>query len=254
MGIDTFNQDFYKKQPVADNYSKNYNFLWPEEKLIFKKYEQYIEGKTVLDIGCGGGRTAPALNDLSKYYTGIDYSNQMVEACRKKHKTLKFVHGDASDMFMMNNDQFDFVLFSFNGIDSMSHEKRIKTLKEIYRVLKRDGVFVFSSHNRDDRKIVTSFNKYDWSITRNVRNICSYMKARKHQIRSEAYTILSDPLAGFGCMTYYIRKGNQVEQLENVGFEGVEIISRKAQFVEVDSPDTDCQFFHYVCRKPKLEV
>lgn len=249
MGIDTFNHNFYEKPEVVQDYVKNYNFIWPEEKLIFEKYKDYINGKRVLDLGIGGGRTTPTLSNLTQDYIGIDCSEKMVEACKKKYETLKFIHCDASDMSMIGDENFDFVIFSFNGIDCMSHEKRIKTLREVYRVLERSGVFVFSSHNRDDRKIVTGFNKYDWRITRNIRNILSYLKVRKYQIVTEKHAILSDPLAGFGCMTYYISKRNQVEQLENVGFRDVEMLNRKVQFVKADSIDRDSQFIHYICKK-----
>ena len=249
MGIDTFNQNFYKKSYVAQDYVKNYNFIWPEEKLIFEKYKDWIHGKKVLDIGIGGGRTAPALSDLAKDYTGIDYSKEMVAVCKKKYSTLKFIHCDSSDMSMMDNEIFDFVIFSFNGIDSMSHEKRIKTLNEVCRILKRNGIFVFSSHNRDDRKIVTAYNQYDKRIIHNIQNILSYLKVKRHQIITDNYAILSDPLNGFRCLTYYIRKKNQVEQLENVGFTDIEILNRKLRFVTADSVDQESQFIHYIAKK-----
>lgn len=249
MGIDTFNQNFYEKSHVVQDYAKNYNFIWPEEELIFEKYKDWIHGKKVLDIGTGGGRTAPVLGNLAKDYTGIDYSEEMVAVCKKKYPALKFIHCDASDMSVMANEIFDFVIFSFNGIDSMSYEKRIKTLNEVYRILKRNGIFVFSSHNRDDRKIVTAYNKYDKSIIRNIQNILSYLRVKRHQIVTDNYAILSDPLLGIGCMTYYIRKKNQVEQLENAGFMDIEILNRELQFVTADSVDRDSQFIHYIAKK-----
>ncbi len=93
------------------------------------------------------------------------------------------MHCDASDMAVFDNACFDFVLFTFNGIDGMSHEKRIKTLKEIFRVLKYDGVFAFSTHNLDDRRHVTMYNKYDMNILNNIRNIRSYLKVRMTRLQ-----------------------------------------------------------------------
>ncbi|MBE9015979.1 class I SAM-dependent methyltransferase [Chroococcidiopsidales cyanobacterium LEGE 13417] len=254
MSIDLFNQTLYEKPSTVKEYICTQKELWIEEKTIFEKYEQHIKDKTILDVGCGGGRTAIALSELTSNYTGIDYSMEMVKACQKWHSSLNFLHGDASDMHMFDAESFDFIMFSFNGIDCMSHEKRIKTLKEIYRALKNGGIFAFSSHNLDDCKIVTAFNKYDMkrprAIAKNFLNVMSYLKVRKYQIHTDTYEILSDPLAGFGHLTYYIRKPEQVKQLVNIGFQNIAIINRQAQFVDINSLDRDSEWLHYVCQKP----
>ncbi len=49
----------------------------------------------------------------------------------------------------LKDNSFDFVLFSFNGMDSFSHKDRIAALGEIRRVLRNDGIFYFLSHNLD---------------------------------------------------------------------------------------------------------
>ncbi|MBD2308327.1 class I SAM-dependent methyltransferase [Chroococcidiopsis sp. FACHB-1243] len=254
MSIDSLNQTLYEKSSTVKEYICTQKELWIEEKTIFEKYEQHIKDKAILDVGCGGGRTAIALSELTSNYTGIDYSIEMVKACQKWHSSLNFLHVDASDMYMFDGESFDFIIFSFNGIDCMSYEKRIKTLKEIYRVLKKNGIFAFSSHNLDDRKIVIAFNKYDMkrprAIVRNFLNIMSYLKVRKYQIHTDTYEILSDPLAGFGHLTYYIRKQEQVKQLVNIGFKNIAILNRQAQFVDINSLDRDSEWLHYVCQKP----
>ncbi len=249
MGIDSVNKEQYERPDRVREYPQ-WDTLWPEEQVILQEYEAHIRDRTVLDIGCGGGRATRFLGRLTKDYTGIDYSQEMIDACKETFSALTFRHCDASDMRIFDDGSFDFVLFSFNGIDCMSHEKRINTLKEIYRVLKYDGVFAFSTHNLDDRRLVTAFNIRDINIFNNIRNIRSYLKARKHQIRTDAYSILSDPLDGFGQLSYYIRKRGQVKQLENIGFQGIVILDQNVQFVEVDSLDRDSQYHHYVCRKP----
>jgi ubiquinone/menaquinone biosynthesis C-methylase UbiE len=253
VGIDSGNKNLYERPNTVKVYTKQ-TTIWPEEQLIFEKYETYILGKAVLDIGCGGGRTTMALKALTQDYTGTDYSEKMIEACQEQFETLKFVHCDASDMSVFNDNKYDFVLFSFNGIDCMSHGKRMKTLEEIYRVLKHDGVFAFSTHNLDDRRHVTAYDIFDINILRNIRNICSYLKVRKHQFRTETYAILSDPLAGFGHLTYFIRKSDQVKQLKDIGFRDVEILNRKYQFTEIDSLERDSNCFYYICKKRKLVV
>jgi len=188
---------------------------------------------------------------LTQNYTGIDYSKGMIKACRKKFKSLEFIHCDAGNMNIFNDNSFDFVLFTFNGIDCMSHEKRIKILKEIYRVLNFNGVFVFSSHNLDDRKHIRAFNRFDINIYNNLKNFISYMKVRKHEIQKKNHAIYSDPLGGFGTLTYFIRKADQVVQLKRCGFSDVKILDCECRFVEPDSIQKDGKWFWYICKKQK---
>ncbi len=255
MTIDTLNRNFYERQNIVAEYTFSEDTsLWSEEKVIFEQYQQHIQDKSVLDIGCGGGRTSVALKKFTTNYTGIDFSAKMIASCQEKHPDLQFFHCDASDMSQFASDSFDFAIFSFNGIDCMSHQKRIKTLQEIYRVIKPGGIFAFSSHNLDDRKIVTGFDRYDLkspkSIYRNIRNIISYFKVQKYQVFSDTYQILSDPLAGFGHLTYYIKIKDQVQQLEALGFTEIKILNGEAQFIAADELDQDSHWFHYVCQKP----
>ena len=249
MAIDSSSKSYYERPNVVQGYLNDQPWLWPEEEMILKRYEAYISGKSVLDIGCGAGRITIALKALTKDYTGIDYSEGMVNACKKRFESLKFLHCDASDMTVFDNESFDFVFFTFNGIDCMSHEKRMTILKEIYRILKYGGVFAFSTHNLDDRRHVTAFNIFDINIFKNIKNVLSYLKARKHQIRTETYALLSDPSEGFGLLTYFIRKSDQVIQLKQSGFSDVVIVNCKCRFTEIESLERDSRWFWYICKK-----
>ncbi|NCJ08459.1 methyltransferase domain-containing protein [Synechococcales cyanobacterium C] len=248
MSIDTLNQLFYTKRDVILDYASQAS-LWPEETTIFEKFKSYIHDKSVLDLGCGGGRTTSALSSLTTQYIGLDYSMQMVEVCKSKYPHLMFLQGDASDMHFFEAEQFDFILFSFNGLDCMSHLKRVKTLSEVYRILKPKGVFAFSSHSRLYKGRVVFFDVTDFNPLHNIRNLLSYFKTRKYHDITNNYEILSDPLAGYGHLTYYIDKKDQVRQLEDRGFCNIDIINQKNQWIEKDLVDQESCWFHYICKK-----
>jgi ubiquinone/menaquinone biosynthesis C-methylase UbiE len=132
--------------PEIASYYAALNYLTPCEKLLFQSYIKL--GMNVLDLGVGGGRTTAYLSRIASRYVGIDYSEAMVQACKKKFPHQDFCLADASDLSLFEDESFDAVVFSFNGIDSViPDEKRLRCLRECWRVLRPEGVFIFSAHN-----------------------------------------------------------------------------------------------------------
>ena len=108
---------------------------------------RFIKNGLTLDLGCGTGRTTKYLVKKGFPTIGIDYSETMINHAKKRHKKINFLVMNACDM-NFPSVHFDNILFSFNGIDCVyPYKKRMTCLKEIYRVLKKGGVFAFSTHN-----------------------------------------------------------------------------------------------------------
>jgi ubiquinone/menaquinone biosynthesis C-methylase UbiE len=135
----------YRVPEVALHYA-HLNYLTPCEQLLFRTYIK--PGMAVLDLGVGGGRTTFYLSRVASRYVGVDYSEAMIHACRRKFPNLSFVLADASDLSAFENASFDAIVFPFNGLDSVvPDERRLQCLHECRRVLRPAGVLVFSSHN-----------------------------------------------------------------------------------------------------------
>ncbi|HXM23214.1 MAG TPA: class I SAM-dependent methyltransferase [Terriglobales bacterium] len=135
----------YRVPEVASHYAA-LNYLTPCEQLLFRTYIK--PGMAVLDLGVGGGRTTSYLSSVSSLYVGVDYSEAMIHACRKKFPDLDFLRADASDLSAFEDASFDAIVFSFNGLDCVvPDEKRLRCLRACWRVLRPTGVLVFSSHN-----------------------------------------------------------------------------------------------------------
>jgi SAM-dependent methyltransferase len=60
-------------------------------RLIAELGPRLDPGATVLDLGCGDGIMAAPLLARGFRYTGVDSSEQMVEAARRRHPELEFV-------------------------------------------------------------------------------------------------------------------------------------------------------------------
>src|SRR5208283_5182846 len=135
----------YRAPEVASHYAA-LNYLTPCERLLFATYVK--PGMAVLDLGVGGGRTTPYLSKIASRYVGVDYSDAMIQACRRKCSALDFVLADASDLSVFANASFEAIVFSFNGLDYVvPSEKRLRCLRECNRVLRPGGVLIVSCHN-----------------------------------------------------------------------------------------------------------
>lgn len=135
----------YDTPEVAAHYAA-LDYLTPCEKALFEVFLK--QGDAILDLGVGGGRTTAYLSRLASRYVGVDYAPKMVASCQRKFPQLEFLVADATNLALLGAGNFDSVVMAFNGMDYLvpGHSRR-RCLAEIHRVLKRDGVFIFSSHN-----------------------------------------------------------------------------------------------------------
>jgi len=201
---------FSSKQAVED-YAQKID-LFPQEKEIFLKY--FRKGSKVLDLGCGTGRTTVYLREKGFYVVGVDISKPMVEKARSKYPYIDFLVGDACEL-SFKDEVFDYVLFSFNGLDYIFPEKRrLKAINEIRRVLKDNGLFIFSSHN-PWYMIPKRITDYYFLIKFWIKNIIKGKIFSKYKISDYRYGAL---------LTYHINPLDQKKQLKKHGFELIEIV------------------------------
>lgn len=111
-----------------------------------------IEGKTVLDLGCGTGRDVFILSRLvgpKGQVIGVDMTREQLEVTRR-HLTgpsiklvVKILEGRIEDLEVLGiaNDSIDIVVS--NCVINLSPDKR-KVFSEIFRVLKPGGELYFS--------------------------------------------------------------------------------------------------------------
>jgi ubiquinone/menaquinone biosynthesis C-methylase UbiE len=211
----------------------------PAEQVVFGAVAREMQGKRILDIGVGAGRTTPALLEISKDYTGVDYVEAMVERCRSRFPGVKFKHADARSMPEFADQSFDLIVFACHGISMVDHAGRLAILKEVRRLLSEDGVFIFSTYNRDSQEYHRSFEfpdfQHSWNpmrcavrglrftkqlITR-VRNRLRYGRHEEHTVE---YSIKNDRCHDYSTMLYYIHIPDQLQQLKANGFNAAPVI------------------------------
>lgn len=141
--------------------------------------------KNVLD--CGAGGNMPPLS-LFSYYgyktTGIELSNDQISASKKYEKennqNLHIEKGNMQDL-TFNNSSFSFV-YSYNSIFHMKKDDIEKSINEMKRVLKKDGLMFVNFLTTLDPGCGTGKdlgnNQYE-QMERNIPTIHSYFDEKE---------------------------------------------------------------------------
>ncbi|MEM7793212.1 MAG: class I SAM-dependent methyltransferase, partial [Cyanobacteria bacterium P01_C01_bin.118] len=203
---------------------------------------------------------------LVDQYVGIDYSPQMVAACQKRFSQLddsiSFDVVDARDLSQFNDSSFDLILFSFNGIDYVSHEDRLKIFQEIKRVGKEGCYFFFSSHNLQALENGLIWRKQIGpNPLKTYENLVMlglfwlFNRPMTRNTLSEAdYLVVRDESHNFRLDTYYIRAAQQVKQLAK-DFSQVEIYPWQSteRILDMDAAIMGRDLWvYYLCRVNSL--
>lgn len=119
-----------------------YGRLYSLSKFIDK---EDIKNKKILDLGCGFGWFEYYFGNLSKEIIALEMSEKDLKTAREniKSKNIKFITGSGLEIPIKNNI-FDMVLVS-EVIEHIPKNTENKFLKEINRVLKKDGVLYLTT-------------------------------------------------------------------------------------------------------------
>jgi ubiquinone/menaquinone biosynthesis C-methylase UbiE len=97
-------------------------------------------GVRVLDLACGPGYVAAAVEAAGGIPVGVDFSSEMVRLARERNPHLEFHEGDAHALDF-HDASFDVVMMNF-GLLHMADPQKV--IEESARVLRPGGRFGFS--------------------------------------------------------------------------------------------------------------
>lgn len=104
-----------------------------------------VDGKRVLDLGCGDGANAVALAGRGANVIGVDASAGQLRRARERaalaEVRLEWHQRDAAELAFLRADSFDLVL-STGLLDEVEDVPRL--FRQVHRVLKSGGIFVAS--------------------------------------------------------------------------------------------------------------
>ena len=267
----------YNSESISGEYAKR-DYLEGAESAIIEKFRSMFKEMDMLDMGVGGGRTTKYFAPLVRSYIGADYAPNMIAKCKIRYKDkYYFVESDVRSMNMFGNSMFDFVLFSYNGIDSFNHEDRLTALKEIRRVLRSNGYFYFSSHNLNwenlsdlfsfkSDKAGTDKNNSSGDFIRffghniksgfkkvrlNILNRSLHRKDFVQRLRENQKGLLFDSSLNGKASVYYITRAEQIRQLEDAGFKNITTYSRNGTNTENEAILNRDGWIYYLCEVDK---
>jgi SAM-dependent methyltransferase len=241
------------RDPGSVNYWSTYSDqLLTAERVILQRIRNEVLGKSILDVGVGAGRTTPFLLEISRDYTGIDFSPEMVAACKRRYSGVNFLHCDARTMSVLGRVKYSLIFFSLNGIDCVNHEDRQRIYAEVKQAIRPSGYFLFSSHNLRDlpykpwqvwRKTSTTERGSLRDRARrgyhHITNNLNYLRRCRGQIYGHRHATLLDPGQQFRLLTYFIDPDEQVAQLTKAGFRDVKAFDRWGTELSADSKQLD---------------
>ena len=127
-----------------------------------------IEGKDILEVGCGRGGGLSYINRYLKpnFATGVDLNKKAINFCNKNYSTerIKFLQANAQKLNFQENS-FDIII----NVESSHRYSRVDLfMDEVYRILKPGGFFLFADFgdNMEIEKLKTQFVKSNLKIVK----------------------------------------------------------------------------------------
>lgn len=122
----------------------------PKDREILQRFVREIgSDRPVWDFGCGPGNTSAFLKKIGLDVSGLDLSRQMLEQAGVMHPGIRFQRGDMLDL-EFEKDSIAGVV-AFYAIVHFSEEQVRTAFREIVRVLRPGGLFLFAFHLGEGR-------------------------------------------------------------------------------------------------------
>ena len=138
--MDWFDSDYYHILYKHRDYNEARNFI---DNII--KYLNIKKGSKILDLACGIGRHSIYLDKIGFKVVGTDKSPNNIKKAKASHnQSLSFLQ---MEMIEDTNDRYDGIFNLFTSFGYVNHDYNLKTIKNIERQLKDDGIVVIDFMN-----------------------------------------------------------------------------------------------------------
>ncbi|SOC41757.1 class I SAM-dependent methyltransferase [Ureibacillus acetophenoni] len=138
---------------------------WLQKSIELKTFKEFLdrhnfslEGKAVLDAGCGSGYSTKLIQEFRPAeLVGFDIMPSQIDKAKKEYPDLNFFVGSVLETHLDSN-KFDAV-FVFGILHHIPQWK--DAIIELYRVLKPGGVLLVEDLNKDASHFFATYFKLD---------------------------------------------------------------------------------------------
>lgn len=236
-------QKFYStNQAYYDNILESESYWSDQQHLIHQQIISEVKnGNNILELGCGESPILKFHPDLQKKYTGLDFSEKIIEKNREKYPEACFESIKNPYNYELPSKSFD-VIFSVFVIEHTVYPK--KFLDECIRLLKTGGKLILLAPNFLDNGFLPSEN-----INPEIKSGRELLKERKF-LGALKTLIFNKFLIPFNCKRLAKKTSGFFINIEPACFytnvfkpdvDAVYIVSEKEIDLYLSKKDFDCQ-------------
>jgi len=155
-----------------------------------------LDGKSVLDLGCGGGLLTEAMVDKGARVTGLDASNSIIETAKlhqcQSVKEINYIVSTAEQYAQDNQETFDVI----TCMELVEHVPDAQLLiSSCEKILKPGGHLILSTINRTLKSYVSAIIAAEYLLNLVPRGTHDYKKFIKPSemyswLRQSGFTVL----------------------------------------------------------------
>lgn len=128
IAVDTYNE-------IAQRYDTEFGNDYSDTPYI-DKFLNYLEGKKVLDIGCGVGNLTKYIFNKGFNVDGIDLSKEMLNIAKRKYSDINFFKMNMKDIIL--NKKYDGIMLAYS-LFHLTKQEVLEVLPKYYNLLNNNG-------------------------------------------------------------------------------------------------------------------
>lgn len=179
---------------LAEEYDNQYHAItdWRLGYSVVESLLEKIEGKQILDYGCGSGKFSRRLRDLGAFVSAVDISDNAIERAKQKNSEKITYHVIEDDCLShIEEDSLDHAVANFVLCCIQDKEKIRNIAGQIYEKLRPGGYFIicdphpdslgyeYISMKREKPEKVESGTPINVQLTGMSKTFCDYWRSKQ---------------------------------------------------------------------------
>lgn len=141
-------------EPHMNDQIEAWNELYGNQKRQWRGMSDiefpFTKGSSVIEIGCGNGKTSAALLEKGFEVTGIDFSENAINHCAETFPEMRSVCASSTALPFADREFDGAVLVHI--LEHLDDDELKATVEEVRRVLKENGKVLVRAFTEDDMR------------------------------------------------------------------------------------------------------